>query len=76
MTFIPVFRYELIPALLDGRGDIAAPGLTTTEAQREVDKKSERPTAISGSWPFPMISWVSICYHRQKMMADCADAAT
>lgn len=26
MAFIPVFRDEIIPALLDGRGDIAAAG--------------------------------------------------
>ncbi|MGB3097299.1 MAG: lytic transglycosylase F [Candidatus Deferrimicrobiaceae bacterium] len=36
--FIPVARDEIIPALLDGRGDIAAANLTITpERQRQVD---------------------------------------
>jgi ABC-type amino acid transport substrate-binding protein len=36
ISFIPVFRDELIPALLDGKGDIAAAGLTITQARRNV----------------------------------------
>jgi membrane-bound lytic murein transglycosylase MltF len=35
MEFIPVSRDELLPALRDGRGDIAAAGLTITEERRE-----------------------------------------
>lgn len=38
MAFIPVSRDELIPALVEGRGDIAAAGLTITpEREAEVD---------------------------------------
>ena len=33
LIFIPVRRDELIPALLDGRGDIAASGITVTAAR-------------------------------------------
>ena len=33
VIFIPVRRDELIPALLDGRGDIAASGITVTAAR-------------------------------------------
>jgi membrane-bound lytic murein transglycosylase MltF len=36
ITFIPVFRDELMPALRDGKGDIAAAGLTITQARRNV----------------------------------------
>jgi membrane-bound lytic murein transglycosylase MltF len=38
VEFIPVARDELIPGLLEGRGDIAAAGLTiTAERKRQVD---------------------------------------
>jgi membrane-bound lytic murein transglycosylase MltF len=38
VTFVPVSREEIIPALLEGRGDIAIAALTITpERQKEVD---------------------------------------
>jgi membrane-bound lytic murein transglycosylase MltF len=36
VVFIPVARDELIPALLEGRGDIAAAGLTITPERQEL----------------------------------------
>jgi len=45
--FIPVSRDEIIPALLDGRGDIAAANLTVTpERQKRVDFSTPRSTAM------------------------------
>ncbi len=38
VAFVPVSREELIPALLDGRGDVAAAAITITpERQKQVD---------------------------------------
>jgi hypothetical protein len=38
-------------------------------------KNLERPTTISGSWPFSMISWLSFGYHRERLIAVYADAS-
>lgn len=43
VVFVPVLRDELLPALLDGRGDIAAAGLTITP---------ERETRVAFSLPY------------------------
>ncbi len=48
VLFIPVARDELIPALLDGRGDIAAAGLTITPDRRAmVDFSAPLATDVS-----------------------------
>jgi ABC-type amino acid transport substrate-binding protein len=36
LTFIPVSRDQLIPALLEGRGDVAAANLTITPERQEL----------------------------------------
>jgi membrane-bound lytic murein transglycosylase MltF len=41
VAFIPVARDQLIPALLDGRGDVAAANLTVTEAREKLVAFSE-----------------------------------
>jgi membrane-bound lytic murein transglycosylase MltF len=48
VAFIPVSRGELLPALLDGRGDIAAANLTiTAERQKVVDFVEPLVTGVS-----------------------------
>ena len=48
IIFLPVSRDELIPALLDGRGDIAAANLTITpERQQQVDFSVPALTNVS-----------------------------
>jgi membrane-bound lytic murein transglycosylase MltF len=44
IVFLPVARDELIPALLEGRGDVAAAGLTITSARAKLVDFSD-PTA-------------------------------
>ena len=48
VVFVPVSRDELIPALLDGRGDIAAASLTITpDRQKLVDFSAPLATGVS-----------------------------
>jgi membrane-bound lytic murein transglycosylase MltF len=48
IIFLPVARDELIPALLDGRGDIAAANLTITpERQQQVDFSASTLSNVS-----------------------------
>jgi membrane-bound lytic murein transglycosylase MltF len=48
VVFVPVSREELLPALVDGRGDIAAAALTVTaERQRVVDFSEPFATDVS-----------------------------
>lgn len=48
IVFVPVVRDELLPALIDGRGDIAAANLSVTETRlKEVDFSSPLRTGVS-----------------------------
>jgi ABC-type amino acid transport substrate-binding protein len=48
IVFVPVVRDELVPALIDGRGDIAAANLSVTETRlEEVDFSSPLRTGVS-----------------------------
>ena len=48
VVFIPVSRDELIPGLVQGRGDIAAANLTITDERREqVDFSTPIATGVS-----------------------------
>jgi membrane-bound lytic murein transglycosylase MltF len=50
MVFIPVARDQLIPALIDGRGDIAAANLTiTADRQAKIDFTAPLATGVAES---------------------------